>query len=147
MEDAARPHPQISSWSAEFWQGIAAHQLVIQQCSRCMRWQHPPLPLCPKCGSSNELIWDPLSGKGRLYSYSVIHRPPLPVFVPPYAIGLVQLTDAPVRVLSNIVHDNLDQLDEGIPVEIFYFQDQGFPLFGFAVSSTKSSPDHAPSED
>ena len=41
------------------------------------------------------------SGKGRLYSY-VIHHRPVPGFTPPYAIAVVELDEGP-RMMTNIV--------------------------------------------
>ena len=41
------------------------------------------------------------SGKARLYSY-VIHHRPVPGFTPPYAIAVVELDEGP-RMMSNIV--------------------------------------------
>ena len=41
------------------------------------------------------------SGKGRLYSY-VIHHRPVPGFTPPYAIAVVELNEGP-RLMTNIV--------------------------------------------
>ena len=41
------------------------------------------------------------SGKARLYSY-VIHHRPAPGFTPPYAIAVVELDEGP-RMMTNIV--------------------------------------------
>jgi uncharacterized OB-fold protein len=41
------------------------------------------------------------TGKGKLYSY-VIHHRPVPGFTPPYAIAVVELDEGP-RMMSNIV--------------------------------------------
>src|ERR1700676_2410245 len=41
------------------------------------------------------------SGKAKLYSY-VIHHRPVPGFTPPYAIAVVELEEGP-RMMSNIV--------------------------------------------
>jgi uncharacterized OB-fold protein len=41
------------------------------------------------------------SGKGKLYSY-VIHHRPVPGFTPPYAIAVVELDEGP-RMMTNIV--------------------------------------------
>jgi uncharacterized OB-fold protein len=41
------------------------------------------------------------SGKAKLYSY-VIHHRPVPGFTPPYAIAVVELNEGP-RMMTNIV--------------------------------------------
>jgi uncharacterized OB-fold protein len=45
--------------------------------------------------------WVKTSGKGKLFSY-VIHHRPMPGFTPPYAIAVVELDEGP-RMMTNIV--------------------------------------------
>ena len=49
---------------------------------------------CDACPSS-ELEWFDASGRGTIYSFSVVHRAPNPEFQAdaPYAIGLVELDE------------------------------------------------------
>src|SRR5262249_60392998 len=60
----------------------------------------PPRPFCPHCASREVSVFR-ASGKGRLYSY-VIHHRPVPGFTPPYAIAVVELDEGP-RLMTNIV--------------------------------------------
>ena len=46
-------------------------------------------PFCPACAARDVSVFA-ASGKGRLYSY-VIHHRPVPGFTPPYAIAVVEL--------------------------------------------------------
>ena len=55
------------------------------------------------------------SGKGRLYSY-VIHHRPVPGFTPPYAIAVVELDEGP-RMTSNIVAAP-ESVKVGMPVVV-----------------------------
>ena len=45
---------------------------------------------------------DQATGKAKLYSYVINHRPAAPGFTPPYAIAVVELDEGP-RMMSNIV--------------------------------------------
>jgi hypothetical protein len=60
----------------------------------------PPRPFCPACASRKVSVFK-ASGKAKLYSY-VIHHRPVPGFTPPYAIAVVELDEGP-RLMSNIV--------------------------------------------
>jgi uncharacterized OB-fold protein len=57
--------------------------------------------MCPNCGS---LDWTvvPLSGRGTIYSFSIIHHPQNPAFDYPVLAALIDL-DEGIRIVSNIV--------------------------------------------
>jgi uncharacterized OB-fold protein len=74
--------------------------LLLQTCDECSKVYFPPRPFCPVCASRNVSI-TPASGKAKLYSY-VIHHRPVPGFTPPYAIAVVELDEGP-RMMTNIV--------------------------------------------
>jgi uncharacterized OB-fold protein len=57
--------------------------------------------MCPRCRSlATETA--PLSGRGTLYSYAILHHPQNPAFDYPLAAALVDL-DEGVRLVSNLV--------------------------------------------
>jgi len=58
-------------------------------------------PFCPACASRKVSVFK-ASGKAKLYSYVIHHRPRFRVFTPPYAIAVVELDEGP-RMMSNIV--------------------------------------------
>ncbi|MGY2844713.1 putative OB-fold protein [Bradyrhizobium sp. USDA 4510] len=67
----------------------------------CANVYFPPRPFCPSCASRKVSIFK-ASGKGKLYSYVINHRPAAPGFTPPYAIAVVELDEGP-RMMSNII--------------------------------------------
>ncbi len=77
-----------------------ANELRLQRCDSCAHVYFPPRPFCPACASRKVSVFK-ASGKARLYSY-VIHHRPVPGFTPPYAIAVVELEEGP-RMMSNIV--------------------------------------------
>lgn len=92
--------PQPTPETREYWNGLAAGQLRIQ---RCIPGQHPyfyPRTSCPVCGTA-DVEWVAASGRARLYSYVISHRP-APGFRPPYVIAVVELDEGP-RMMTNIV--------------------------------------------
>jgi hypothetical protein len=72
--------------------------LRLQRCNACGKVYFPPRPFCPACAARDVVVFA-ASGKGRLYSY-VIHHRPVPGFTPPYAIAVVELEEGP-RMMTN----------------------------------------------
>ena len=113
-----RARPSISQDTEFFWEGAVWNELRIQRCTACQTLRHPPRPGCGNCGS---LDWDYIlsCGDGTVYSFVIMHHPPVPGFEMPYAVGLIELEEG-VRMLSNIVDMPLDEIEIGMPVEVTY---------------------------
>jgi uncharacterized OB-fold protein len=92
--------PQPTPETQPFWDGTRGGELRLQRCDACAHVYFPPRPFCPSC-ASRSVSWFKASGKARLYSY-VIHHRPAPGFTPPYAIAVVELAEGP-RMMTNIV--------------------------------------------
>ena len=95
-----RPLPQPTPETQHFWDGTKQGELRLQRCKDCGHIYFPPRPLCPACSSRNVEVFV-ASGKGKLLSYVINHRPH-PSFDSPYAIALVELDEGPT-LMSNIV--------------------------------------------
>ena len=100
MADGTRPLPQPTPETQHFWDGTRVNELRLQRCADCHKAYFPPRPFCPACASAQVAVFK-ASGRGRLYSY-VIHHRPVPGFTPPYAIAVVELEEGP-RLMTNIV--------------------------------------------
>ena len=94
----ARPKPTPETW--HFWEGTRVNELRLQRCDACAHVYFPPRPFCSACGGRKVSIFK-ASGRGKLYSY-VIHHRPVPGFTPPYSIAVVELEEGP-RLMTNIV--------------------------------------------
>ncbi|MFD7503828.1 bifunctional MaoC family dehydratase N-terminal/OB-fold nucleic acid binding domain-containing protein [Streptomyces sp. NPDC059850] len=132
---AKRPRPVINRDNAGFWEGVAAHQLLIQRCTGCGTLRFPWLPGCGGCGSPE---WDTVaaSGAGTVFSYVVMHHPPFPAFDPPYAVGLIELAEG-VRIVSNITGVPYEEVRIGMPVELEFLRaddELELPVFRGAVA-------------
>ncbi|MFI1723700.1 OB-fold domain-containing protein [Streptomyces sp. NPDC020489] len=115
-EASRRPRPVINRDNAGFWEGVRSHRLLIQRCTACRTLRHPWLPGCNTCGHPE---WDTVeaSGTGTVHSYVVMHHPPFPAFDPPYAVGLIELTEG-VRLISNVIGVPYDKVRIGMPVRL-----------------------------
>ena len=99
MAEGKRPLPKPTPETQHYWDGAKAGELRLQSCSDCKHTYFPPRPFCPKCASRNVAV-KKASGKAKLHSY-VIHHRPAPGFDPPYAIAVVELAEGP-RMMTNI---------------------------------------------
>lgn len=105
--------------SRGYWESCARRQLAIQQCTRCKTFRHMPTPTCPNCYSF-DFEYTPVSGNGTIFSFTIPHHPVHPALADrvPYNVILVNLDDAPVRLVSNLVGVPNDQVKIGMPVEV-----------------------------
>ncbi|WP_058045414.1 bifunctional MaoC family dehydratase N-terminal/OB-fold nucleic acid binding domain-containing protein [Streptomyces roseifaciens] len=115
-----RPRPVINRDNAPFWEGVAAHKLLIQRCAACGTLRFPWLPGCGRCGSP-EWGTTEASGSGTVHSYVVVHHPPFPAFDPPYAVALVELAEG-VRMISSVTGVPHDRVRIGMPVELEFIR-------------------------
>jgi uncharacterized OB-fold protein len=67
--------------------------------------------------------WVPVSGKGEVYSFNVMHQVYHPAFAErvPYAVVLVKLAEGP-KMTSNLVGVEPHQIKIGMPVEVVFEQ-------------------------
>jgi uncharacterized OB-fold protein len=126
----ARLAPSMTADSQFFWDGVREHRLLIQRCGGCGALRHPPRPMCPRCQS---LEWDTVeaTGRGTVYSFVIPHHPPLPWFLEPYVVALVDLEEG-TRLVSNVVGVAPDAVTIGMPVQVRYEHFDGelvLPLF------------------
>jgi uncharacterized OB-fold protein len=89
---ALRPRSVGDLDSAEWWQAIDRHELLLQRCSECRRLRWPPRPSCGECGSHG-WEWINSAGAGTIASWTVTHHSFIPDVVVPFVVVLVRLDD------------------------------------------------------
>jgi uncharacterized OB-fold protein len=120
---APRMLPKLTSRNRAFWTGGANDQLLIQHCAQCQRWVHPPTLTCQDCGG--ELVAQPVSGRGTVFSFTVNHQAFRPEVPPPYVIAIIELAEqSNLRIPANIIDCDPDQLRCGMDVRVV-FEHQG----------------------
>jgi uncharacterized OB-fold protein len=112
-----RPDP-VDAADARFWAFVAAGELRIQGCAACGTFRHPPRPLCASCGSTDD-EWIPSSGRGEVWTFTVIHPPTLAAVAErvPYGAVVVRL-DEGVFMVSNLVDCPVEEVVVGTRVEV-----------------------------
>lgn len=115
-----RPVPAIQPWSNPYWQAAREETLRIQRCQSCSKHLFYPRLVCPHCFSEN-LEWVEASGRGKVYTYSVVHNNPPSNFADqvPFVIAVVEL-DEGVRLMTNIVGCDPDQVRCDMAVEVTF---------------------------
>jgi uncharacterized OB-fold protein len=117
---ATRPIPTVSAEMRPFYEGAARHELMVQRCRACAALRFPARSLCPGC-LSIEADWTPVSGRGEVFSFNVMHQVYHPGFAAdvPYAVVLVRLAEGP-KMLSNLVGVAPGEIRIGMPVRVIF---------------------------
>jgi hypothetical protein len=112
--------PAINPETKPFWDAAAKGQLLVKKCLACGELHYYPRSLCPFC-HSDRTEWQAASGKGAIYSFSVMRRAP-----EPFAIAYVTLEEGP-KVLTNIVDCGFDDIAIGKAVKLVWKPSEGGP--------------------
>lgn len=115
-----KPLPVPGPESRPFWEATRRHELRLQRCQRCNQFWFPPSSVCPEC-LSEQWEWAQVSGRGKVFSFVVMHRPYHPGFKSdlPYNCSIIELEEGP-RFLSNVVGCANEELYVGMPVEVTF---------------------------
>jgi uncharacterized protein len=110
----------IPSWQMEFWQSLRDRHLALQRCANCGAYRYVPKEICNHCQSSSA-TWEPVSGRGLVYSFTVVHRAPTPAYQSdaPYAIVHVDMEEG-VRMVGRWRGEDIDGIRIGLPVRLAY---------------------------
>lgn len=122
MTAAARPIPVPDEQSAPYWQATADHLLTIAKCSVCGAFAHPPDVVCPHCRTTSPgFVFTPVSGRGTVRSWTVLHQSFLPGFEEdiPFVLVDVELAEqAELRLIARLVDGPDASLSIGAPVTV-----------------------------
>jgi uncharacterized OB-fold protein/acyl dehydratase len=115
---SARPRrlkPPLGHDNQWWWEGVAAGELRVQRCKDCGTLRHPPRPMCGRCQS---IAWDWIvsKGAGTVYSFVVLHHPPVPGYEYPLPVALVDL-DEGTRIVANVAGCAPDEIRIGMRVQ------------------------------
>ena len=118
MSEYYKPLPKPSPTSRPFWEAARRHELQIQRCAACRNYIYYPRNRCPKC-FSDHLSWERVSGRGKVYSYTVVRRASSRAFGDaPYVLAIVELAEGP-RMTTNVVAPP-DKVRVEMPVQVFF---------------------------
>jgi len=110
--------------SKPYWDATAEGKLLIKRCRTCGKVFFYPRSFCPACWSG-DTEWIEASGRGRVYTFTVILQNDLPPFRDrlPYVIAVVEL-DEGVRMTTNIEGCAPDEVRCQMPVQVAFRAEQ-----------------------
>ena len=120
MTTAPRPLPQITPEMGPFWEAARRHELVVQRCRGCGALRFPAREICSRC-LARDAEWIPVSGRGTVFSYAIMHQVYHPGFADavPYAVVVVELEEG-ARILSNLIDCAVEDLRIDMTVEVVF---------------------------
>ncbi len=126
------PLPSPNPLTEPYWQAAHQGQLKLPRCAACATFHFYPRSACPHCGC-RDLSWHEVSGKGEVYSYTVVHRAPSKGFAPevPYVVAVVAL-DEGLHLMTRLMQVVPDDVSIGMRVEVDFRRmddDTTLPVF------------------
>jgi uncharacterized protein len=114
------PAPTTNPETQPFWDAAAQGKFLLRTCTECRKAHWYPRAICPFCFSA-KTEWVEGSGKGKIYTYSVMRRA-----TEPYAIAYVTLAEGPT-MMTNLVQCDFDALRIGQEVKLVWTPTEGGP--------------------
>jgi uncharacterized OB-fold protein len=122
MSSGPEPGPE-----RQYQQALAQGRFCIQRCGGCSRHVFFPRVLCPHCGS-DRLDWVTPSGRGSVYSTTIVRRKP--DAGGDLNLALIDLEEG-VRMMSRVEGMAPEAVRIGMPVQAKIIEHQGQPLLVF----------------
>lgn len=117
MGTADKQIPRPSELDLEFFQAATSTgQLHVQKCAECSNYHHPPRMYCPRC-YSGRYVFEGVSGRGTVYSYTVSHYTTEKAWKDevPWATIVVELVEGP-RLVGTARGFDIGDIRIGLPV-------------------------------
>ncbi len=130
----AFPYPIPEYGSEPYWEACNEKRLVMQRCAACDKFRWHPAPLCTHCAADG-FSWAPLSGRGNVYSWTVITHPIHPAAVSrvPYVVAEIELEEqAGLRMIATLIDCDPDAVafDQAVELDFIQHPDgQKLPVF------------------
>lgn len=117
-----------SDLTRPFWEACRNGQLLVPKCNHCGQYFFAPEVACIHCFST-DWQWVPSSGRGTLYSYSIVYKAPLPHLKTPFVFAVIEMEEG-WSLFSNLVDCDFDAIRMDMPVQVTFA----------AVSATQTLP-------
>ena len=120
-----KPLPMILDWTKPYWDATKRHELMLLRCVDCGQHRHPLVAgesfMCPNCTSTKKPEWVKASGRGKVLTWTVVHRIFHPAFGEevPYVVAIV-LLDEGARMVANLRGTKSADIKADMPVEVIF---------------------------
>lgn len=138
-ELVAGTSPTVIDETRPFWEATLLEELVVQACAACGNLQLPGGPCCARCWSQ-DLSWRAASGRGTVFSFTVVRHAFHPSFADkvPYVVADVQLEEGPM-LTTNVTDVDPDTVRIGMAVRV-WFDEQSEDAFHVPLRLPKFRP-------
>lgn len=135
-EQIAYPQPHEDEDNATFLAGWREGRLLLQRSREGGPLFFYPRPICPFTGSA-DLVWTEVSGRGRIVSFSIVHRPNHPSFNEEVPIILAEIMlDEGASLLGRVVGSDAGSIRTGAALELLPAEEgRRYPLPAFRLSA------------
>lgn len=119
-----QPLPSPTALTQPFWDECRNHRLSLQRCDSCSKYRFYPTAACPHC-SSSACHWEPVSGRGEVYSWTVVEKTHDPYWqqLAPYVCAVIELREQQGLFMPGLMTGiEPSKICGGLPVEV-YFED------------------------
>jgi uncharacterized OB-fold protein len=132
--------PVVDTSSRAYWDGARAHRLVLAGCTDCGFLVHYPRARCPRCLSTSVEARE-VSGRGRVASWTVTHRPPAPAFADdlPIVLVLVELDAQPGLRIAATMAEGEARPAIGDSVDVVFDDRDGYTLPRFRLTPSRDA--------
>jgi uncharacterized protein len=120
MAEEAKLIPNVTRELKPFFDAAREHKLAVQKCDKCGMLRFPAAPFCLGC-DSDKASWVPVSGRGKVFSFTVMHRAYHPAFKAPYTLAVIELNEG-VKMTSSLIGVDPAKVKCGMPVEVAFDQ-------------------------
>lgn len=117
--------PPVTPETKRFWDAASNGKLLYGWCNACKEPHYYPRSLCPFC-FGDDVTWKEASGRGKIYTYSIMRR----TQTAPFVIAYVTLEEGP-SLLTNIVDSKIGDVKIGAPVSLVFKPSEGGPPVPF----------------
>ena len=132
--DIKKPRPTIDVDSKTYWEAARDKKLMVQYSLDTKEYFLYSKQLTNTANSKN-IEWRQVSGKGKIYSFTIVHAPAGPSFKDetPYIVASIELEEG-ARIISNILTDDVENISIGDKVKVFFEkQDDKFTIPKFKI--------------
>lgn len=135
LPERLTPVPERSGLDEPYWAGAHGGRLIVQRCRHCWQWQWGPEWLCRSCRSF-DVGWEEVPReqgeyRGSIYSWERSWHPtdrPLAGAVPYVAIIVTLPAAGDIRMVGNLLGDQLAEVTIGTPVRAVFERHETYSL-------------------
>jgi uncharacterized OB-fold protein len=112
----------------QYWESLRAQGFSLPQCQACKEFHFYLRPACPACGSL-DIQAVVTSGRGNVYSFSIVYRAPSPEFEKdvPYVVAIVATDEGP-HLMTRLIKVKPEEVTVGMRVMVSGWRTRDEPV-------------------